>query len=39
VVTGVNELLFKRRNVGGSLAELEQLEIIARDLQSLARGF
>ena len=38
-VTSVNELLFKRRNVGGSLAELEQLETIARDLQSLARGF
>ena len=38
-VTGVNELLFKRRSVGGSLAELERLETIARDLQSLARGF
>lgn len=38
-VTGVNELLSKRRNVGGSLQELEQLEIIARDLQALARGF
>jgi hypothetical protein len=38
-VTCVNELLFKRRNVGGSLAELKRLETIARDLQSLARGF
>ena len=38
-VTGVNELLFKRRNVGGSLQELERLETIARDLQALARGF
>jgi hypothetical protein len=38
-VTGVNELLSKRRNVGGSLDELERLEAIARDLQSLARGF
>jgi hypothetical protein len=39
VVTGVNGLLFKRRNVGGSLQELERLKTIARDLQSLARGF
>jgi hypothetical protein len=38
-VTDVNELLFKRRNVGGSLQELERLETIARDLQALARGF
>jgi hypothetical protein len=38
-VTGVNELLSKRRNVGGSLQELERLEKIARDLQALARGF
>jgi hypothetical protein len=38
-VTGVNELLFQRRNVGGSLQELERLETIARDLQALARGF
>jgi hypothetical protein len=38
-VTGVNELLLKRRDVGGSLTELERLETIARDLQSLARGF
>ena len=38
-VTGVNELLLKRRNVGGSLSELERLETIARDLQALARGF
>lgn len=35
----VNELMLKRRNVGGSLAELERLETIARDLQALARGF
>jgi hypothetical protein len=35
----VNELLLKRRNVGGSLAEMERLETIARDLQALARGF
>lgn len=38
-VTEVNELLLKRRNVSESLAELERLETIARDLQSLARGF
>jgi len=38
-VTSVNELLLTRQNVGGSLAELERLEKIARDLQSLARGF
>ena len=38
-LTGVNELLFKRRNVGGSLAELERLETICRDLQALSRGF
>lgn len=36
---GVNNLLEKRQNVGGSLAELEKLETIARDLQALARGF
>jgi hypothetical protein len=38
-VTGVNELLSKRRNVGGSLRELVRLEKIACDLQALARGF
>lgn len=39
-LTGVNNLLEKRRNTGGcSLAEPERLETIARDLQALARGF
>jgi hypothetical protein len=38
-VTRVNELLLTRQNVGGSLAELEHLETIARALQALARGF
>ena len=38
-LTGVNNLLENRRNTGGSLAELERLETIARDLQALARGF
>lgn len=39
-VTEVNKLLENRRNSGGcSTRELEQLEAIARDLQSLARGF
>ena len=39
-LTGVNNLLESRRNTGGSsLAELERLEKIARDLQALARGF
>jgi hypothetical protein len=38
-LTAVNELLSKRRNVGGSLSELERLETIARNLQALARGF
>jgi hypothetical protein len=39
-LTGVNNLLESRRNTGGSsLAELERLETIARNLQALARGF
>lgn len=38
-LAAVRDLLAKRRNVGGSLQEMDRLEAVLRDLQALARGF